>query len=154
MVANALPGEQVVATIDQAGSKLWQGRSTSIITASPVRLAAPCKLYGVCGGCQLQHLQHANQLPVKQQTVSDHLRRNGFKEQAWSEPLLSIVYYKPKLKKKNSELLVQYAQCTRTTLDLSRHGNICDCMELICDCCDWMGFSKLFCDRMDAETRK
>ncbi|MFT4675472.1 MAG: 23S rRNA (uracil1939-C5)-methyltransferase [Reinekea sp.] len=92
MVANALPGEQVVATIDQVGSKLWQGRSTSIITASPERLAAPCKLYGVCGGCQLQHLQHAKQLPAKQQAVSEHLRRNGFKEQAWSEPLLSEPY--------------------------------------------------------------
>ena len=26
--------------------------------------------------------------------------------------------------------------------------------ELICSCCDWMEFSKLFCDRMDTETRK
>ncbi|WP_320826008.1 hypothetical protein [Reinekea sp.] len=92
MVANALPGEQVVASIDQAGSKLWQGRSTSLLTVSPERREPECKLYGVCGGCQLQHLDHASQLQVKQQTVDDHLRRNGFKAQTWSEPLLSAPY--------------------------------------------------------------
>lgn len=92
MVANALPGEQVVATIDQAGSKLWQGRSTSRLTTSPDRREPECKLYGVCGGCQLQHLDHASQLQVKQQAVGDHLRRNGFKPQTWSEPLRSEPY--------------------------------------------------------------
>ncbi|WP_320823187.1 hypothetical protein [Reinekea sp.] len=92
MVANALPGEQVVASIDQVGSKLWQGRSTSLLNVSPERREPACKLYGVCGGCQLQHLDHASQLQIKQQAVGDHLRRNGFKPQDWSEPLRSEPY--------------------------------------------------------------
>lgn len=45
-----LPGEVVTGTLD--GAKLTDVR---IVTPSADRVAAPCKHYKSCGGCQLQH---------------------------------------------------------------------------------------------------
>ncbi len=47
----ALPGETVEA--DVAGER---GDLLSVITPSPDRVAPPCRHFGVCGGCSLQHL--------------------------------------------------------------------------------------------------
>jgi len=73
-VVGALPGE-VVET--EARWRLpWPGRKrkrlkpptllvTRVIEAAPERVAAPCPVFGVCGGCQLQHMAYASQLAWK-----------------------------------------------------------------------------------------
>jgi 23S rRNA (uracil1939-C5)-methyltransferase len=45
-----LPGETVLAAMDGA-----RGEVTEILKASAERVAPPCKHFGVCGGCALQH---------------------------------------------------------------------------------------------------
>lgn len=45
-----LPGEEVTGTLD--GQRL---RDVRIVTPSEDRVAAPCRHYKSCGGCQLQH---------------------------------------------------------------------------------------------------
>jgi 23S rRNA (uracil1939-C5)-methyltransferase len=45
-----LPGETVSAQFDGA-----RGEVIEIVTPSPDRVAPPCRHYGVCGGCALQH---------------------------------------------------------------------------------------------------
>ncbi|WP_187265395.1 class I SAM-dependent RNA methyltransferase [Reinekea thalattae] len=76
MLANALPGEQVVAKIEKANAKLWQGRAIDVETASEHRIQPVCGYVGRCGGCQLQHMPIALQHELKQQAVADHFRRN------------------------------------------------------------------------------
>jgi len=49
-VAGTLPGEVVTAEVDGE-----RGLLKAIDTPSPERVAAFCKHYGRCGGCQLQH---------------------------------------------------------------------------------------------------
>jgi len=45
--------------------------------ASPRRAAAPCPVFGTCGGCQLQHMQYAAQLEWKWSIVRQLLRDTG-----------------------------------------------------------------------------
>lgn len=76
-VEGALPGERVKARIEQRQKRYARAELLSIIESSPNRVAAPCKLFGKCGGCQLMHLSYDQQLKVKQQRVSDALLRIG-----------------------------------------------------------------------------
>lgn len=53
-IAGALPGDQVLAEIDED-----RGRLIEVVTPSPDRGAAVCKHFGVCGGCAVQQLSPA-----------------------------------------------------------------------------------------------
>jgi 23S rRNA (uracil1939-C5)-methyltransferase len=48
-----------------------------LIDASPVRRQPPCRYFGACGGCQLQHLNYRAQLETKVAFVVESLRRLG-----------------------------------------------------------------------------
>ena len=48
-----------------------------ILEPSPLRVSAPCPYYGVCGGCQLQHINYQGQLVVKRLYVNETLQRIG-----------------------------------------------------------------------------
>lgn len=89
MVSQALPGEQVVARIEKGNTRLWQGRTLDVITASEQRIKPECSHFGRCGGCQMQHVGHAGQLEIKQQAIADHFRRNGMVDLPWQDTLVS-----------------------------------------------------------------
>lgn len=65
-VAFALPGERV--TVERHGSR---GTLVSIDVASPERVTPPCRHFGVCGGCALQHLAPALYTAFKHRLVED-----------------------------------------------------------------------------------
>jgi 23S rRNA (uracil1939-C5)-methyltransferase len=48
-----------------------------IIEASRDRAEPPCALFGICGGCTLQHIAYAAQIEQKKKIVADSLRRIG-----------------------------------------------------------------------------
>jgi 23S rRNA (uracil1939-C5)-methyltransferase len=48
-----------------------------ILAPSPARRAPPCRYFGECGGCQLQHLTYDEQLKAKSGFVRDALARIG-----------------------------------------------------------------------------
>lgn len=52
---------------------------------SPTRRTPPCDRFGICGGCQLQHLEYAAQLDAKVAFVRESLRRLGGIE--WKEEI-------------------------------------------------------------------
>ncbi len=68
----SLPGETVRAIVTGQRADL-----ISIEEASPDRVAPPCRHFGICGGCQLQHLEHAPYLDWKRRKVVDALAREG-----------------------------------------------------------------------------
>jgi 23S rRNA (uracil1939-C5)-methyltransferase len=85
-----LPGEQVTIVVEAAPvppkgkrhRRRWKPRLprveiTEIHQASPLRTAAPCPVFGTCGGCQLQHMQYAAQLEWKRSIVQQLLRDTG-----------------------------------------------------------------------------
>lgn len=48
-----------------------------LVEPSPLRVEAPCPLYGDCGGCDFQHLSYAAQLAAKEGILLDCLARIG-----------------------------------------------------------------------------
>ncbi|MEO5656590.1 MAG: class I SAM-dependent RNA methyltransferase [Nitrospiria bacterium] len=76
-VEGALEGERVEATITRTHTDYIEARVTRIIEASAHRVAAPCRLFGTCGGCQLQHLAPVAQSDAKRAILQETLRRLG-----------------------------------------------------------------------------
>jgi 23S rRNA (uracil1939-C5)-methyltransferase len=68
----ALPGETVIAS--GKGERL---QLESIAESSPLRIAPACQHFGACGGCQMQHLEHAHYLDWKRGLVAEALEREG-----------------------------------------------------------------------------
>jgi 23S rRNA (uracil1939-C5)-methyltransferase len=52
----------------------WHGRLLRVLEPSPRRVAPPCPHYGECGGCNLQHMEYAEQLRVKAAILQGNLR--------------------------------------------------------------------------------
>ena len=75
LVDGALPGELVDVELHHRKGRLWFARTVAVGEASPHRVGAPCPYYGECGGCQLQHVDYAHQLTLKQDVVRDAMRR-------------------------------------------------------------------------------
>ncbi len=55
-VADALPGETCLVQPESRRGDGWTARVLDRLTDSPDRVAARCRHFGQCGGCQAQHL--------------------------------------------------------------------------------------------------
>jgi 23S rRNA (uracil1939-C5)-methyltransferase len=74
-VDGALEGERVDIELHHRKGRVWFASTVAVAQPSPHRIQAPCPYYGECGGCQLQHVDHAHQLDLKEQIVRDAMRR-------------------------------------------------------------------------------
>lgn len=75
--AYGLPGEEVDVLIERAYPDYLEGVVTAVHVPSPHRVVPRCQYFGVCGGCQLQHADYAEQLRLKTEVVREQLRRLG-----------------------------------------------------------------------------
>jgi 23S rRNA (uracil1939-C5)-methyltransferase len=80
LVRHVLPGEYVTVTIDEEKKKYLLGHVRQIVIPHPGRRTPPCSSAGECGGCDLQHVEYANQLQIKRGVVMDLLRRSSREE--------------------------------------------------------------------------
>lgn len=74
MVPFTLPGERVRARVFRNHKNFSEADLVEVLSPSPHRVAAPCPLFGRCGGCQYQHLAYAEQLAWKQRQVAELLQ--------------------------------------------------------------------------------
>ena len=92
-VEGGMPGEQVVARVVRARSKLIEARLERLILASPERQAPACQHVDLCGGCSLQHMSQQTQLQIKQQALAQQLEHfAGLQPEHWM-PALSGAQY-------------------------------------------------------------
>jgi 23S rRNA (uracil1939-C5)-methyltransferase len=76
-IAGALVNERVSARLIEEHSRFIDARVDTLITSSPERVVPPCPHYARCGGCQLQHMQPAQQLAMKEASLLQQLKRWG-----------------------------------------------------------------------------
>lgn len=87
----ALPGEIVEAQITHQAKKLEEADSIRIIgDVSPDRIEPICPHFGVCGGCNMQHIQPDEQIRLKQDVLQSHLEHFArIQPEQWLAPLRS-----------------------------------------------------------------
>lgn len=76
-VEGALAGELVEVEIDSEKKNYANAHVVEILEPSPLRVVPPCPYWGVCGGCDLQHLNPSEQALLKHQLVLENLQRVG-----------------------------------------------------------------------------
>lgn len=84
-VQGAAPNEQVRVRIAESKKNYARAVVEEILVPSPVRREPPCRYFGDCGGCQLQHLTYAAQLEAKENFIRDALNRIG--HLGWTEEI-------------------------------------------------------------------
>jgi len=75
-VPGALEGERVEITLSSSGT----ARLTQRYTDSPERGSPPCRHFGRCGGCRLQHLAPGLYASFKPRIIADALARQGIRD--------------------------------------------------------------------------
>jgi len=73
----AIPHETVRVEIVEDKPTFARAKLIEVIAPSPDRVTPVCKHFGVCGGCQWQHISYKAQLKWKKQVVIDQLTRIG-----------------------------------------------------------------------------
>ena len=76
-VADALPGERVVARVTRRHRRYDEAVTLTILRADPARVTPRCPHAAQCGGCALQHLDPRAQLQHKQRVLLEHLRHQA-----------------------------------------------------------------------------
>ncbi|MBR6471910.1 MAG: class I SAM-dependent RNA methyltransferase [Victivallales bacterium] len=80
-------GDEALIEITETRKNFARGKLLQVITPGPGRAAPRCPHFGVCGGCQYQHLDYATEFAAKRKQLQDILRRIGrFQELPPPEP--------------------------------------------------------------------
>ena len=87
----ALPGETVRARITREVKKLEEADSLELLSdASEIRVKPVCPHFGICGGCNMQHIAADAQIELKQNVLKSHLQHfAGIQPDQWLPPLRS-----------------------------------------------------------------
>jgi tRNA/tmRNA/rRNA uracil-C5-methylase (TrmA/RlmC/RlmD family) len=83
-----LEGEDVEVEVTEVKKRFARARLLEVTKASGDRVKAPCPYFGVCGGCQYQHIAYTTQLRLKHKQVSDLLQRIGGIAEAAVDPIV------------------------------------------------------------------
>ncbi len=76
-VSRALPGEVVEIKITEDKRNLAVGEVQSVLEASADRVEPCCPHFGMCGGCDLQHMNPAAQIKMKGKQLLEQLLHFG-----------------------------------------------------------------------------
>lgn len=87
-VPYTLPQERVKIAVIEEYRDYAVGHLREIVEASPERIHPPCRYYGVCGGCQFQHMPYERELVIKKDILKELFQRQGFKREL---PLKGII---------------------------------------------------------------
>lgn len=91
-VKNALPGEVVHLNYLKRKRQYDEAVTTEIVQASPERVVPQCQVFGICGGCSLQHLETSAQIQYKETWLREMLERVNLPVQTWMSPLQAQVW--------------------------------------------------------------
>ena len=76
-VRGGLPGDVVRARATKVKRGFAEATRTELVEPGPDRVTAPCRHFGVCGGCRFQDYAYEQQIASKEAQVRDSLTRLG-----------------------------------------------------------------------------
>ncbi|MDR3143776.1 MAG: class I SAM-dependent RNA methyltransferase [Puniceicoccales bacterium] len=82
-----LRGERVRARIFKNHKNYSEADLLKVLEASPQRREPLCPLFGLCGGCQYQHIAYEEQRKIKRQQVREFFHRSSWTDIEPSLPL-------------------------------------------------------------------
>ena len=134
-VPDTIPGEKVRIRITQKLGDYALARPEEILSPAPVRQEPECPYFGLCGGCQFQHLPYEAQLQEKLKIFKETLARVGKIEEdlvVGIEPSPKVFGYRNRLQfhvhqetgalgflKRRSHDLVPVKRCLLTTPEVN-----------------------------------
>ncbi len=90
-VRGGVPGDDVRARVTKVKRGFAEGIVTEVLHGSDARVEAPCRHFGVCGGCRFQDLAYDVQVAEKERQVRDALVRIGRFVDPPLEPIVPAV---------------------------------------------------------------
>ena len=99
-VRGGLPGDLVRARATKVKRGFAEAMRTELLEPGPDRVVAPCRHFGVCGGCRFQDYAYERQVAAKEHQVRDALSRIGRFSDPPVEPIVparSVYGYRNKL---------------------------------------------------------
>lgn len=116
-IKNALPSEEVEFALIKKHRQYDEAKATEILSPSPLRVHPKCAVFGICGGCSLQHLDPKAQIFAKQEWLEEKLLQAKVKTEAWLPPLQAKIWgYRHKARlgvrfvRKKNEVLVGFRE--------------------------------------------
>lgn len=76
-IRGAIPGEVVEVRIEEKKKDYSIASVINVIEPSEYRVEPQCRVFGICGGCQLQFATHEKQLDMKNEILLDSFVRIG-----------------------------------------------------------------------------
>ena len=76
-IDGALPNEKIIFQYTNHHGQFDEGKTTEVLQAAKERIAPACPYYSICGGCNLQHLDHNAQIIHKQEVLLKQLEYFG-----------------------------------------------------------------------------
>jgi len=73
----SIPGEKIRCEIVGKAKDFLRAQPLDILEPSPFRVKPPCRIFGICGGCNLQHIDYGKQLEFKVEAIRDSFRRTA-----------------------------------------------------------------------------
>jgi 23S rRNA (uracil1939-C5)-methyltransferase len=89
----AAPGDVLTIRVTEVGRGFARGTIAEILKPGLSRRDPRCRHFGICGGCQLQHVAYEEQLRAKASFVSESLQRLGRIDWTADIPVRSAAEY-------------------------------------------------------------
>lgn len=74
-VDGALPEELVEIEIIKRKKNFMEAKTLQVLESSPFRVKPSCPYFGVCGGCDIMHMDYKHQLEYKQNKVQEIMNK-------------------------------------------------------------------------------
>jgi 23S rRNA (uracil1939-C5)-methyltransferase len=85
-----MPGDVARVRIEETTRRFVRGQLVEVIRPAAERVEPPCRYFGLCGGCQWQHIDYAAQLALKRQILLDQLTHLGEQQAPVVHPTLGM----------------------------------------------------------------
>ena len=118
-----LPGERVQPGPLQRRGDAWTADAT-VLDPSPDRVAPPCRHFGPCGGCTVQHLADDAYAAWKRSALADTLARLGF-----TGPLPPLARTPPAARRRMDLAIRRENGAVRIGLHMRRSASVVDMAE-------------------------